>query len=80
MLLVGERRSRLLCKVGEGLSTDVDDDALDRAAHELPRRFRRRTKLASSWVRDEKLETAFPNPPKITSGTIVAQSNGVAVA
>ena len=37
-------------------------------------------KLASSWVRDEKLETAFPNPPKITSGKIVAQSNGVAVA
>ena len=36
--------------------------------------------LASSWVRDEKLETAFPNPPKITSGKIVAQSNGVAVA
>jgi hypothetical protein len=38
------------------------------------------TKLASSWVTDEKLETAFPNPPKITSGKIVAQSNGVAVA
>ena len=38
------------------------------------------TKLASSWVRDEKLETVFPNPPKITSGKIVAQSNGVAVA
>ena len=32
------------------------------------------------WVHDEKLETAFPNPPKITSGKIVAQSNGVAVA
>lgn len=38
------------------------------------------TKLAATWVRDEKLETAFPNPPKITSGKIVAQSNGVAVA
>ena len=38
------------------------------------------TKVASSWVRDEKLGTAFPNPPKITSGKIVAQSNGVAVA
>ena len=38
------------------------------------------TKLASSWVRDEKLESVFPNPPKITSGKIVAQSNGVAVA
>ena len=38
------------------------------------------TKLAASWLRDEKLESAFPNPPKITSGKIVAQSNGVVVA
>ena len=38
------------------------------------------TKLASSWLRDEKLEAAFPNSPKITSGKIVAQSNGVAIA
>ena len=38
------------------------------------------TQLASGWVTDEKLQTAFPNPPKITSGKIVAQSNGVAVA
>jgi hypothetical protein len=33
-------------------------------------------KVASSWVTDEKLENALPNPPKITSGEIVAQSNG----
>ncbi len=38
------------------------------------------TKLAASWLRDEKLESAFPNPPKITSGKIVAQSNGGVVA
>ena len=34
------------------------------------------TKLASSWVRDEKLETAFPNAPKILSGKVVAHQNG----
>jgi hypothetical protein len=34
------------------------------------------TKLASSWVRDEKLETAFPNAPKISSGKVVAHKNG----
>jgi hypothetical protein len=28
-------------------------------------------------VRDEKLETALPNPPKITSGRVVAHKNGV---
>jgi hypothetical protein len=38
------------------------------------------TTLAATWVRDEKLESAFPNPPKITSGKIVAQGKGVAVA
>jgi hypothetical protein len=27
--------------------------------------------LASNWVRDQKLETALPNPPKITTGEVV---------
>ncbi len=36
--------------------------------------------VASSWVTDEKLESAFPNPPKITSGKIIAHSNGVVSA
>ena len=38
------------------------------------------TRLAATWVRDEKLETAFPNPPKITSGKVVGHQNGVVVA
>ena len=29
------------------------------------------TRLASNWVREQKLETALPNPPKITSGEVV---------
>jgi hypothetical protein len=29
------------------------------------------TKIASVWVREEKLDTALPNAPKITSGEIV---------
>jgi hypothetical protein len=29
------------------------------------------TRVASNWVRDEKLETALPNPPKITGGEVV---------
>jgi hypothetical protein len=28
------------------------------------------TRLASNWVRELKLETALPNPPKITSGEV----------
>ena len=31
------------------------------------------TRVASNWVREEKLETALPNPPKITSGEVVVQ-------
>ena len=29
------------------------------------------TRLASNWVREQQLETALPNPPKITSGEVV---------
>jgi hypothetical protein len=38
------------------------------------------TRITASWVRDEKLETALPNPPKITSGPVVAHKNGFVVA
>ena len=29
------------------------------------------TRIVGSWVREQKLETALPNPPKITSGNVV---------
>jgi len=38
------------------------------------------TRLASSWVRDEQLETAFPNAPKITTGRVLTHTNGVTSA
>ncbi len=38
------------------------------------------TKVAASWIRDERLESAFPNEPKITSGKVVTHQNGVPVA
>lgn len=44
---------------------------------EAPAQIEASTKIASSWVTDEKLETLLPNPPKITSGKILAHSNGV---
>ena len=31
------------------------------------------TRVAASWVRDQKLESAFPNPPKVTTGQVIAQ-------
>ena len=29
------------------------------------------TRIAGSWLREHKLETALPNPPKITTGKVV---------
>ena len=29
------------------------------------------TRVAGSWLREQKLDTVFPNPPKITSGDVV---------
>jgi hypothetical protein len=33
-------------------------------------------RVASTWVREQKLETALPNPPKITTGEVVVQKTG----
>jgi hypothetical protein len=38
------------------------------------------TKIAASWVKSEQLESALPNPPRITSGKVIAHENGVSVA
>jgi hypothetical protein len=45
---------------------------------ETPEQANASSEFAASWVRDEKLEMAFPNPPKITSGRVVTHQNGVA--
>lgn len=37
------------------------------------------TRVAASWVREEQLETAFPNSPKVTSGKVLARSNGAPI-
>jgi hypothetical protein len=37
------------------------------------------TRVAAAWVREEKLDTALPNPPKVTGGeVIVEKTNGLA--
>jgi hypothetical protein len=34
------------------------------------------TRVAATWVREEKLETALPNEPKITDGEVIVHKNG----
>jgi hypothetical protein len=38
------------------------------------------TKVVAQWIQDENFTSAMPNAPKITSGKVVAHSNGVTVA
>ena len=39
------------------------------------------TNAAATWVRDEKLETALPNAPKVTGGEVlVHKTNGLVSA
>jgi hypothetical protein len=33
-------------------------------------------RVASDWVREQKLETALPNPPKVTGGEVVVSKTG----
>jgi hypothetical protein len=33
------------------------------------------TRVAADWIRDEKLASAFPNAPKITSGKVVVHES-----
>jgi len=47
---------------------------------DTPEQGEESTRVVTSWIHDEKLETLMPNEPKITSGRVIAQSNGLAVA
>ena len=47
---------------------------------ETPEQGMESTRLVTTWVREEKLDTILPNEPKITCGEIVAHSDRVLVA
>ena len=47
---------------------------------ETPEQGKESSNLVATWIHDEKLDTAIPNPPKITSGNVVAHGNAVNTA
>ena len=47
---------------------------------ETPEQGKESTMIVADWMRDEKLDTAIPNEPEITSGKVVAHSDRVLVA
>ena len=61
-----------LIEAGNGVMTSVS--LFDTSAH-----ADESTRVASSWVRDEKLESALPNAPKISFGEVVAKKTNGAV-
>jgi len=59
-------RGYYLIEAGDGVMSSVDFfETLEQADES--------TRLASNWVRDEKLETTLPNPPKVTGGEVIVK-------
>jgi hypothetical protein len=62
-----------LIDAGGGVLTSVGLFESSAQAHES-------TRLAAQWVREQKLEDALPNTPKITAGPVIAcESSSAAV-
>ena len=55
-----------LIEAGNGVMTSV-------SLFETAEQADKSSRIASNWVRDEKLETALPNAPKITFGEVVVR-------
>ena len=63
-----------LFEVGDGVMSSIGFFDTSAQADESSR-------VASTWLREESLETALPNPPKITGGEVmVHKTNGIARA
>lgn len=63
-----------LIDAGEGVFTSVSLFGSAKEAHES-------TRIAARWVREQKLESALPNTPKVTAGPVLAhESPAAAVA
>jgi hypothetical protein len=54
-----------LIEAGNGIVTSVSLFETSPQADES-------TRVAANWVREEKLERAIPNPPKVTTGKVTA--------
>jgi hypothetical protein len=58
-------------KSGEGVMSSI-------SFFDTPAQAEESSRVASAWIRDEKLEAALPNPPKVTGGEVlVHKTNGV---
>jgi hypothetical protein len=58
-----------LIEAGDGVMSSINFFETSAQADES-------TRVAATWVRDEKLEKALPNPPKVTGGEVIVYKNG----
>jgi hypothetical protein len=47
---------------------------------ETPEQSEESSKVVATWIRDEHFETMIPNQPVITTGKVIASSNGMTLA
>ena len=61
-----------LIEAGNGVMTSVGIfDTMTHASES--------TRVAADWIREENLESALPNAPKVTEGEIIARKNTASV-
>jgi hypothetical protein len=61
-----------LIEAGNGVMTSV-------GIFDTPTHASESTRVAADWIREENLESALPNPPKVTEGEIIAHTNSASV-
>jgi hypothetical protein len=61
-----------LIEAGNGIMTSV-------GIFDTPTHASESTRIAADWIREENLESALPNPPKVTEGEIIAHESRVSV-
>jgi hypothetical protein len=61
-----------LIEAGNGIMTSV-------GIFDTPTHASESTRIAADWIREENLESALPNPPKVTEGEIIAHEHSASV-
>ena len=61
-----------LIEAGEGVISSL-------SLFETAEQAEESNKIVSTWITDENFASAIPNAPRITTGKVVAHSNGVPV-
>jgi hypothetical protein len=59
-------KSYYLIEADNGVMSSID-------FFDTPAQADESTRIAATWVREEKLDAALPNPPKVTGGEVIVE-------